>query len=116
MDVVKVRVEELMETVKKNRDSHRDVFRRAQEGYRVKVIELLDQMLENARRGGQISLAFDLPVPTDHTVDYDRVIKMLEMTVDEEVELDQGDFAQYVMDDWSWKRQFVANTVTYLAQ
>jgi hypothetical protein len=31
---------------------------------------------------------------------------MLEMSVESEIELTAQEFAQYVRDDWGWKRQF----------
>lgn len=114
MEGVTVKRNELLQTVKENRDEHRAVFEKAQEGYRAKAIELLDQRLEEARQGGQIDTSFSLPVPQDHTADYDRVIKMLEMSVDEQIELDEDYFAQYIMDDWSWKRQFVTTNAFYM--
>lgn len=115
MEKVAVGVPELIGILKKNRDAHRGIFEEAQKGYRIKVIELLDQALQDARQGGQINTAFELPVPQDHTSDYDRVIKMLEMSIDTRVELSEDYFAQYVMDDWSWKRQFMLSSAMYLS-
>jgi hypothetical protein len=54
-----------------------------------------------------------LPEPQDHTIDYDRVIKMLEMSVDSLIELDEGAFDQYVMDNWSWKGDALATNEMY---
>jgi hypothetical protein len=44
--------------------------------------------------------------PQDHTRDYDRMIKMLQMHQDDLFTLDDFQFAEYVMDDWGWKRQW----------
>jgi len=115
MKEISVQVNDLIKVLKKNRDAHRGIFQQAQEGYRTKAIELLDQALQGARQGGQINMGFTLPVPQDHTLDYDRVIRMLEMSIDPTIELNEDDFAQYVMDDWSWKRQFMTSNAMYLA-
>ncbi len=37
-------------------------------------------------------------------------IAMIEMSIGETVVLTEGDFAQYVMDDWGWQDQFLSNT------
>lgn len=100
-----VRVERLvlLEKLEENRDAHRDLFLEAQKGYRKAVIKELDQMLQEARDGRPIRRYLELPEPQDHTNDYDNVIAMLEMSVDETIELTSTDFSQYVRDDWSWK-------------
>jgi hypothetical protein len=36
------------------------------------------------------------------------------METREEIELTEQEFAQYVMDDWSWKGQFTATNSAYL--
>jgi hypothetical protein len=46
--------------------------------------------------------SIDLVQPRDHTSDYDRVIMMLEMSVDDTIVLDANEFDQYVRDVWAW--------------
>jgi hypothetical protein len=104
MNTVKVKREELLTKVRANRDAHRDLFLKAQEGYRKLVIEELDRMLADAKAGRKVSRSIDLAEPVDHTFDYDRVIMMLEMSVDDTVTLDALEFNQYVMDNWEWSK------------
>lgn len=104
METVTVRREALLDAVRKNRETHRDLFLKAQEGFRARVIEELDRRLADARAGKAINLAFQLPTPIDQTSDYDRVIRMMEMSIHEAIELSEHEFAQYVMDDWAWKK------------
>lgn len=61
----------------------------------------------------------ELLVPEDHTDEYDQLLEMLAMSVDDEVELTAQEFAQYVRDDWSWKHQFtrtMRRNSTYLEE
>lgn len=116
MKTVKVKRDELIERIRKNRDAHRAIFREAQEVYRQEVIKLLEQRLEDARNGRKIERGIRLQEPEDHTEDYDRVLTMLEMSVDAEIEISQMEFAQYVMDDWSWKDAWLANTAAYVQE
>jgi len=113
MSVVTVKRDELLETVRKNRDTHRKIFLEAVEGFRAKAIELLEARLADARAGRRISVRFNLPTPVDQTREYDRVIRMLEMSVDIHVALTQSEFAQYVMDEWGWKHQFSSVNSAY---
>ena len=54
MNTVKVKREELLTKVRANRDAHRTLFLKAQEGYRKLVIEELDRMLKDAKEGLRI--------------------------------------------------------------
>src|SRR6516165_11538428 len=99
MNQVKVRRADLLAKVRTNRDAHRELFLRAQQGYRKLVIEELDRMLADAKAGRQISRAINLAEPVDHTADYDRVMAMLEMSVDDTVILSAQEFNQFVLDD-----------------
>jgi hypothetical protein len=112
----KIKKNELMDVLTANRDSHRTKFLAAQEAYRARVIEMLDQRLADARAGRSIDLAFRLPVPEDHTADYDRELRMLEMEVEETVTLDSRLFDQLVMDNWSWSAVFAATNSVYAVE
>ena len=114
MQSVTVKLQDLIERIRINRNSHRELFLKAQEGYRKLVIEELDRMLADAKAGRPIQRSISLSEPSDHTQDYDRVIAMLEMSVDDTVTLNASDFDRYVLDNWDWSR-FVRSTNTALA-
>lgn len=111
---VKVSRVSLLQKIKANRENHRKVFEEALEGYREQAIEELDKMLAEARAGKQIRREVGLIQPMDKTEDYDRVIAMLEMSVDETIDLDAQSFAQYVLDQWSWMAQSKISNMRYL--
>ena len=113
MDRVKVEKSKLLETLKKNRDEHRATFLKAQEIYRDTVIEALEKRLEQARNGQLLRIGVSLPEPVDYTNEYDAAIAMIEWEVDDTIELETHVFRQFVLDDWSWKRTFLANSVAY---
>jgi hypothetical protein len=113
MRTVRLKRIELLEKVKGNRDNHRAVFEKALEGYRKAVVRELEKMLEEAKKGLRIRREVRLVEPMDQTRDYDRIIKMLEMSTDDVIELDEKGFSQYVMDDWSWKANFLESTNPY---
>ena len=114
MDYVTVKRLDLLTRVKKNRGAHRDLFLKAQKGYRKAVIKELDQMLQEAKEGKPIRRAIQLPEPEDHTADYDRVIDMLEMSIHSTIQIAEHEFDQYVRDNWEWKA--MATSTTYSTQ
>ncbi len=109
MDSVRVNKADLLAKVKANRDSHHDLFVKAQEGFRQRAIEELDEMLKLAQARREVRLFVGLTAPKDHTVEYDRAIEMLEMSQDDVVEIDLTTFAQLVRNEWAW---FAAATHT----
>ena len=117
MQQIKVKKAELLAILEKNRDAHHGIFLEAQEGFRKVVISELEKHLKLARNGKQqIKQYMALPEPEDHTRDYERVISMLKMDLSDTVELSERDYAQYVQDDWAWKRQFLGTNRIYSAK
>lgn len=113
MEMIKVKKTDLLTTLKKNLDKHREIFLEAQAGYRKMAITEIEKLLEDARKGHKIRRSISLIEPVDQSRDYVRVIRMLEMSVDKTIELAEHDFMQYVMDDWSWKHQFITSNAMY---
>ena len=113
MNTVKVKREELLAKVRSNRDAHRTLFLKAQEGYSKLVIEELDRMLQDAKDGLSIRRSVTLTEPSNHLKDYDRVVTMLEMSVDDTITLDAQDFDRCVMDSWDWSRFALATNTAY---
>lgn len=110
---VRIRRKDLLEKLEYNRDGHRAVFEEAIEGYHQAVIKALQDALRDAKAGKKYRPEIFLPEPADHTSDYDRAIAMLKMSLDEELVLSNVEFAQYALDDWGWKRDFIATANTY---
>lgn len=104
---------ELLEKVKENRAEHRKVFEDALAGWEEAVTKRLAQMVKNAKEKKKFELMVGLPQPQDHTSEYDRVIAMLELSVDETVVIDHRQFAQFYMDDWGWKGDFITTAAAY---
>ena len=47
--------------------------------------------------------------------DYERVLSMLSLSLDDEVKLGEADYRRYVLDEWEWQGSFATNTTSYLA-
>lgn len=111
---ITVKKDELLLAIKGNLATHRETFLKAQEGYRAAVIAELDKMLADARDGKKLRVAVGLVAPEDHTKDYERVVRMLEMSTASEISISEHQFAQYVLDEWGWKGKFALDTQRYL--
>lgn len=118
MDELKITVDktELITKVTTNRDAHRDIFEDAMTGWEAAMLADLEGRIAKVRAHKPVDLYIRLTRPEDHTTDYNRVIAMLEMHQQTSVEITSQDFAQYVMDDWDWKRAWIDNASTYSAK
>lgn len=110
MKNVKVNKTELVKRVSENREKHRKEFEEGLETYKAAVIKELEEWMEKAKAGKKVRAYTQLTAPEDHSDDYDQVLDMLAMSVDDEIDLTYQEFSQYVRDDWGWKQQFT-NTI-----
>lgn len=115
MNEIRVNKAKLLDILRENRDKHHQIVEEAQVGFRKAAIERLDAMLEDAKNGRRIELNLGLRVPEDHTAEYDTVIGMLELDINEHVDLEFHEYRQYVEDDWGWKQQFTTTNAFYSA-
>ena len=113
MKQVTVKKAELRDVVEENRSNHQAMFDEAVEGYRQRAVELLDEHINRIKKGKIEEVFVRLPKPEDHTHDYDRVLMMIEMEVDDQITLTASEFENYVMDYWPWKQEFLATTQFY---
>jgi len=116
MNQVKVKKDELLEILRKNRAEHRAIFLKAQEKYREVVIKELDAQLKAARGSKPFVLAkiVQLVQPKDYTAQYDRAIQMLEMSVDDTIIITAVEFQNYVQDIWNWSREWAFSNSSYV--
>jgi len=113
MQNIKVRKADLLTKLKDNRKTHKENYDKAVEVYKKALVVYLQKMLARAEKGKKVTQYIDLVTPTHNLAEYDRIIAMLEMTIEEEIELTEAEFTQYVLDNWTWKGTFALNTLSY---
>jgi hypothetical protein len=114
-----VRCSELLQILHENRRKHRAVFEAALEGFQKAAEAALSAEIERIRSNSHGRVYVSLDVPKDHTADYDRAVRIVEMHMagdhGSSIRLSEQDVAEFVMDDWSWKRAWVGTASTYAA-
>lgn len=116
MNAIKVQKASLLDKLKANRETHRAQFEEAAKLYRDEVIEVLEERIKDARKGRLPNLVFQLPLPVNQTAAYDRAIGMLEMSVDDVIELEEEDYRQYVLDEWTWSQHATISNSYYTSK
>ena len=110
---IRVSKTELLAKLRENQAKHRETFEAALAGYAAEARKLLKEHLKALSDGRTPKISIIIDRPEDHSRDYSRVIGMLEMHLGDEFELDETSYAQYVDDDWSWKRQWLKLSSAY---
>lgn len=126
MDKVTVSRDELLSVLQQNREQHLKEYQEAVEGHKIEAAERLEEVKakiaeqEQALAAGKVIGAVghwvNLKVPESHERDYNRAIKMVEMSVHSQIELDEERFTELVMDEWGWKSNFTASNENYIGK
>jgi len=114
MRTVKVKKTELIDELTANKAKHEKNVSLALTGYKADVVKKLEKKIEAVKNGKLITQVY-FDIPENHAKDYDRALKQLDMSVDNEIELTDQEFQQYVMDEWGWKQQFLSSNSGYIA-
>ena len=113
MESLKFNKSFVVEKLKENRAEHVKIVKEAQKGYREKAIEIYKEKLKLLEGGKSVDANTYIQIPVSHIDDFDRTIEMLEMSVEDVVSLDQGQYQQYVRNRWNWQGQFLASNSAY---
>jgi hypothetical protein len=112
----KVKINTLLEHLKKNREEHVEIVEEAQAAFREEFIKRLDAMMADAKAEKRIDVEVGMDVPTRHTNAFDNAIGLLEMTMDageETIEIDAGEYERFVRNRWEWTRDFLHSNAAY---
>lgn len=116
MNSVKMNRKELLKIVKDNQKKHVVEYNESVEDYKVGVIKLAKANLKLANSGdlAEIRKIKNLPqAPVSYEDNYTRAIRMLELSVEDVIEVEEHIFNQLVLDEWVWKQAFTAMASTY---
>ena len=103
----------LLSAIRANREKHVKEFEETHAGYRVALVEELTKKLAEAKEGKRVGQHIEAAEPASHVKDYDRVIRMIEMSTAAEIIITEQQFSQYVLDEWGWQAAFKAMSARY---
>jgi hypothetical protein len=113
MDSVKLNTENLLKIVRENREKHIKAYNEAVEDYKAAALKIFNENIELINAGNLKDIKTLPAAPTSYETNYNRAVRMLELSVDEVVELDQYEFSKLVLDEWDWKQTFDFMNSTY---
>ena len=105
--------ESLLEKLRANKKTHRQKYEKALMVFRDEAVKELDSLMSAVKAGKLVHIVSRLPLPEEHTSDYDAAIGLLEMSSDRLIPLTNHEYETYVLDRWEWARSFASNTMRY---
>lgn len=112
---VKIKKEDLLKSIKANRDKHALEYDKAKNGFRKLLEKELRGKLNAIVESKNVKLAFKSVKPISHLKEYDDVIGMLELSTDTEFEINHQQYKQYVKNEWEWERMWYASNALNLS-
>lgn len=109
MKAVKINKEELLGIVRANKEKHVAEYNEAIEDYKLAALKVANANMELVLTGNVENIqkcTNMLSSPTSYENSYTRAIRMLELSVDDTIEVQEDVFNQLVLDEWSWKNSF----------
>lgn len=115
MNSVKMNRLELLKIVKENATKHVSDYDEAVIDYKAGVVKVAKSNLKIANAGELDKFVFLKmpPLPVNYADNYSRAIRMLELSIEDVIEVEEHVFNQLVLDEWGWKQQFVAQSALY---
>lgn len=116
MNAIKMDRTELLNIVRANKVKHAEEFLESVADYKAAVLKIATsnakvaktQILENFKHIKGMPTT-----PVSYEDSYHRAIRMLELSVENFIEVEENVFNQLVLDEWNWKNHFIATSALY---
>ena len=118
MRSVKLNKTELLGIVRENKSKHILAYKEAVDDYIKAARTIVNYNVDKINEGTVESISKCKSVPTapvSYEDEYSRAIRMLELSVENEIDLDADVFNQLVLDEWHWKNSFAIMAQNYKA-
>lgn len=107
----------LLEKLIANLAEHKKDYQEAILGFKVKLLVDLQQAIIDVNASEPEGLkdleSVSFAGPISYADEYNEIIEMMKMSVDENITLDNRSFQQYVMNKWTWSDHFNNSTKIY---
>jgi len=112
MQTVTVNKEALLEELKANRFMHKHDYDEILQKYMIETLSTLKKAVVEFENDKAVAIDIKI-IPRNNINDYDVAIRMVEMSVDTNIEVSNHEFRQYIMDEWDWKHGFDLTKTMY---
>jgi HAMP domain-containing protein len=110
---VKVNKAKLIAKIKENKEAHIIAYAKAVDAYKKEALKQLAELTKKVE-AGDMSIRLNLTTPIDNVKSYDKILDIFEWEIDDEVELEQKEFNEYVQDETESARHAMMSNSMYL--
>jgi hypothetical protein len=111
LESVTIERNKLIEIVTANREKHVNAYTETMAEYKIKYRDRLLELHGLSERGTYDDVK--LRKPRTYVDDYDRALRMLELSVDNDITVTEHSFRQLVLDQWQWQHDFTETNALY---
>lgn len=104
---------ELIKCLSNNLKIHQKEYKQAVIDYQKKIKDEVNSLKKRIEKGDFTKVRLNIEPPVSHEKDFQNVIEMLGMSVDEVIQLDSGAYKAYVKNEWPWGAGFKALINSY---
>jgi hypothetical protein len=97
--VISVKKADLIKRVLENKEKHVKEYQEAVEAIKIEAQDQLEANRKYAEAGEYHKMRFQLTTPINNAKEYDKIVEMFNWEIKDEVELSQGEFNEYVLDE-----------------
>jgi len=101
---MKVDKKSLIEKIQENKQAHIKDYNEAVDAYYKKAAEQIQKASKDLKNGS-LKISINLVTPINREEEYDKIIEMFNWEINDEIELTQREFNEYVHDDNDSSRQ-----------
>ena len=112
--MISIEVNKLLPIIIENKQKHNNIYNLAVSGYWNKAEEVLNKKLIQIKNHEKIDAYLGFNYPVSYENEYDKVIRMLQLTSDKEISLDFNQFDAFVRNEWNWKNTFLSSNTSYI--
>lgn len=98
---ITVKKSQLIEQLKENKVKHIKQFEEAVIAYKEEALKQLNQQIKEVTEGS-LGARLNLVTPINNAPEYDKVISMFDWEINEDVELEQSEFNEFVLDEFDF--------------
>lgn len=116
MNSIKMDRIKLLRIVQDNKVKHVKEFLESVDDYKKLVLQIAQLNIKFAETSdlNEFKKMKEFPAaPKSYEDSYSRAIRMLELSVDDIIEVEEEIFNQLVLDEWTWKRNFTISNAMY---
>ena len=104
---------DLIKKIIENKEAHIEAYAKAEVAYKKEALKQLSELTKKVE-GGDMSVRLNLTTPVDNRKNYDKIVDMFEWDVNDNVELTQQEFNEYILDETEAARHAFASNMAYL--